>query len=454
MVMDMNIQLFFILIGLLGLSYIWIGKKASRNLQTNDDYFLMGRGLKLIPLSLTLLATQLGGGTLLGAAQEAYSKGWIVLFYPLGVSIGLIILGLGYGKKLRSLGISTMAEIFEKVYGSISQRLVASTLSVFALFFLLIAQAIATRKFFLSIGVDSDLVFALFWGVLVFYTVMGGFKAVVNTDILQVLFIMFTLGVSFFLTNIPESTKITSNETVIFSDVPWISWLLMPLLFMLIEQDMAQRCFATINAKAIKIGSISAGALLFLGSSVAILYGTLAREYSIPVPNGSSALIEAIKAFTNPTITTFFMCAVILAIVSTADSLLCSISSNLSFDFLNRVEISEKKKLLLSRLITFSTGALALIGASYFSNIVGVMMLSYELSVSVLFIPTLIAIFSKNPSKMGSALAMGLGGLSFALFRIYNFWIPREILALVLSYLGYMIGKMIEKKSLSPARVN
>lgn len=439
----MNIQLFFILIGLLGLSYVWIGKKASSNLKSNDDYFLMGRGLKLIPLSLTLLATQLGGGTLLGAAEEAYSKGWIVLFYPLGVCIGLIILGLGYGKKLRSLGVSTMAEIFEKAYGSKTQRLAASALSIFALFFLLIAQAIASKKFFLSIGVDSSWIFTLFWGVLVLYTVMGGFKAVVNTDILQVLFIMVTLGVSFFLTKMPEITEIYAPVSSATLDVPWMSWLLMPLLFMLIEQDMAQRCFATKNAKSIKMGSISAGLLLFLGSSVAILYGTLARKYGIVVPEGSSALIEAIKAFTNPTITTFFMCAVILAIVSTADSLLCSISSNISCDFLSRIDTKENSKLMLSRLITLFTGVFALIGASYFTNIVGVMMLSYELSVSVLFVPTILALFSRNPSKMGSAFAMGLGGIGFILFRVYEVGIPRELLALTFSYLGYLVGEKV-----------
>ncbi|NGX35447.1 MAG: Sodium/glucose cotransporter, partial [Candidatus Anoxychlamydiales bacterium] len=194
----MNIPFFLVMIALLGSIYIWIGKRSSKDVETNDDYFLMGRKLNFFQLSLTLLATQVGGGSLLGAAQEAYQKGWIVLFYPLGACLGLFALGMGFGGKLRKLNISTIAEIFEKIYKSRHQRFLASGLSIVALFFILVAQGIAAQKFFIGMNLQSPIIFILFWAILIAYTVMGGLKAVVNTDILQALFILITLGFAFF----------------------------------------------------------------------------------------------------------------------------------------------------------------------------------------------------------------------------------------------------------------
>ena len=145
----MNITLFLSVVVLLTCAYVWIGKRASNELETTEDYFLMGRKLSLFPLMFTLLATQLGGGTLLGAAQEAYSKGWIVLLFPLGSCLGLFVLGIGFGKKLRDLNVSTLAEVFEKIFLSQLLRKIASILSMLSLFFILVSQGIVAKKFFI-----------------------------------------------------------------------------------------------------------------------------------------------------------------------------------------------------------------------------------------------------------------------------------------------------------------
>nr|MCH9690309.1 sodium:solute symporter family protein [Gammaproteobacteria bacterium] len=186
----MNIRLFFgLLVGVATLS-LWLGKRASSGQKNNEDYFLMGRKLGLFALFMTLLATQVGGGALIGAAEEAYAKGWTVLFYPLGMVLGLLVLGCGYGAKMRRLNLTTVPEIFDKIYRAPNLRQIASLLSIASLYFILVAQAIAARKFFFSLGFAGPYLFVGFWIVLTLYTVLGGLKAVVSTDILQALFIL------------------------------------------------------------------------------------------------------------------------------------------------------------------------------------------------------------------------------------------------------------------------
>jgi len=435
-------NLFFIgAAAFLGCLYTWIGIRASRSVQASEDYFLMGRKLTFLPLCLTLLATQLGGGTLLGAAQEAYLKGWVVLLYPLGTAIGLVVLGMGFGARLRRLNVSTVAEVFEKVYGSRSQRLVASALSVLSFFFILVAQGIAARRFFIAVGIGEG-AFLLFWLAFVAYTVMGGLKAVVDTDILQALLIVAGLAAAWLSIDWTLVSEGSAPAAALAEPVgvPWCSWLLMPLFFMLIEQDMGQRCFAAKTPEVVRPSAIAAALLMFGSSAIAVGLGVLARGMNLEVGEQGSVLIEAVRVLTNPAVSTLFMGAILMAIASTADSILCSISSNLSCDFLDYGGVSEKRKVNGARLLTLLTGAGAL-GAGYlFNNVVAVLVLAYELSVSALLVPVVAAVLLNRPSRMGSVISMACGAAGFMAFRIAPVSFPRELLALALSLFGYFAG--------------
>src|SRR5688572_12044172 len=147
----MNVSLFISMLFCLQLFYWLIGQKASKKVQGKEDYFLAGKGVTLYPLMMTFLATQVGGGLILGSAEEAYQWGWPVLLYPLGQALGLIVLGSGIGSKLAQFKISTVAELFEVVYGSLALRKVASLLSVVSLFMILVAQLVASHKFLVSL---------------------------------------------------------------------------------------------------------------------------------------------------------------------------------------------------------------------------------------------------------------------------------------------------------------
>lgn len=423
----------------LGCTYGWMGWRASRSVKTDEDYFLMGRKLTFWPLCLTLLATQLGGGVLLGAAQEAYEKGWMVLMYPMGASLGLVVLGTGFGARLRRLNISTVAEVFEVAYGSRSQRSLASLLSIVAFFLILVGQGIAARQFFGAIGVSEPL-FIVFWLVFVLYTVMGGLQAVVDTDMVQVLLILLGLCVCGFTIDgqvlpPPSQWSLTGGD---WSAVSWSSWMLMPFLFMLIEQDMGQRCFAAKTAGVVSPAATVAGLTLLVSATVAVGIGVLGRNLGIEAQENSSILIEVVVRLTPSWASTLFIGSVLMAVASTADSILCSISSNIACDFLNLGEKSSQKEVNASRLITLIIGLAALLVGYAFDQVVGVLMLSYELSVCMLFVPVVVGVLVERPSQRGAWGAMLFGALGLILFRWVDGGWPKEVLTLLLSAGGYL----------------
>lgn len=444
----MNIAIFIGVLFLLQLTCLYVGKKASANAINNqDDYFLAGRTVRFFPLLMTLIATQIGGGIILGSAEEAYRYGWYVLLYPLGTSLGLFVLALGIGKRMMQFPISTVAQLFEVVYGSTKLRKVASILSIVSLFLILIAQVIASKKFMMSLGVEQNLLFVAFWGIVILYTVTGGLKAVVATDIIQAAFFIgvfvVCFGYSFFMA--PEGTMTAmsagTGQDFEFDATKLCGWLMMPLLFMVIEQDMGQRCFAAESGKVVSLASGFAALCTILICVVPLFYGILGKSLSISVPEGSSVLMTVIRETTTPTLTAFVGVAVLAAIISTADSLINAISSNLTQDF-NIQMFKSDKGVSSTKWITFVIAIASLLCSYAFNNVVDLLVLSYELSVSALFVSIFAALMLRRGNKISAVYSILLGAISFLILRFIPISFPKEVASLALSALGFGLGEL------------
>lgn len=439
----MNIALFVGLMFAFQILYWWIAKKSSKQLHGQEDYFLAGKNVKLFPLIMTFLGAQVGGGLVLGAAEEAYRFGWPVLLYPLGAVLGLICLGCGVGKRLAAFKVSTVAQIFEVSYGSILLKKIASLLSIISLFMILIAQIIASSKFLIGLGLDNTLLFVIFWGIVIAYTVQGGFRAVISTDIIQVLLFSVVFLVCFaFIATSGALTVLPKIASIPLISSKLSSWLFMPLLFMLIEQDMGQRCFAGVSGKVVSKASWISGVLTMTICLIPVILGVLARSIELEIPQGGSVMMVAVAKLTNPYMTAFVGCAVLAAIISTATSLINAISSNISNDF----KLPSFKKISpvkVIQLITIGVSLSALIFAFYFNNIVDLLIQSYELSVSCLFVPIFMALFQQRKSSLAAWFSLILGAIGFTLFRICPLSFPKEIITVGISFSGYYLGVLL-----------
>lgn len=450
----MNISIFVSMLFCLQFFYWLVGRRASRNVKGKEDYFLAGKSIRLFPLMMTFLATQVGGGVILGAADEAYQFGWPVLLYPMGAALGLILLGSGIGRKLAGFQVSTVAQIFEVTYGSVRLRKIVSALSVISLFMILVAQIIASNKFLVSLGFNNVPLFILFWSIVIIYTTQGGLRAVISTDMVQATFFssIFLLCFGFVLFFEPTISLMQIPHLESFANVSskLCGWLLMPLLFMVIEQDMGQRCFAGASPRIVSKASFLAGVCTMIICVVPVFFGSLANVTGLEVPEGSSVLMAMIAKTTNPWITALVGCAVLAAIISTATSLINAISSNLSSDFkLSFLQNVDSMKVVKGITCIISIGAIFF--AFYFDNIVDLLIQSYELSVSCLFVPVIVALFKRKGNFISACTAIILGATGFVLFRIYPIDFPKEILSLLLSMLGYGVGEVVSKYRLEAA---
>ncbi len=230
----MDITLFLALFGSLSIMYLVIGLYASKKVSTNVDYFLAGRALGIPEVTFTLVATQLGGGMLLGTAKEAYNIGFYGIYYTLGISIGFLVLGLGLAAKLQSLNVATTAQLFQTKYGSPTLKKIASLLSIASMCGILIAQVIGCKALLAGIGIESELLFLALWAFIIVYTMVGGLAAVVLTDIAQVTYILCAFSAIFiyclwqeplnFFTSLGSLQQQFSTESINFGNIGTICY--------------------------------------------------------------------------------------------------------------------------------------------------------------------------------------------------------------------------------------
>jgi solute:Na+ symporter, SSS family len=445
-------EMFFFLTALstLMITYFCVGVFASRKVKTNTDYFLAGKSLSVPVITATLLATQIGGGMFLGTAQDPFRGS----LYIIGMVIGFLILGSGIAAQLQSFKVTTVGEIFEKKYGSALLHNITSLLSAASMSGIIVGQIVAAKSVLLHFaGIDSIWLFLVFWAFVIAYTMIGGLAAVVITDTLQIIVIL-TVFSSICIYSLYSSTASfftwahyeQAQQMVTRSGLDWgqaLKIVTMPIFFSIIEQDLAQRFFAAKSKKAAAISAFAASGLLLIFSFVPFYLGLQVKFLNIAVAQGSSPLLPILKHLTSPLIFALALCALLAAITSTADSLLCAVSAIVT-GALPLFNKKIKPSIYNSRLVTLACGIVTLI-ASYFvsDNIIDVLVNSYEISVSCLFIPLLFCFITKDLRKDAALASAVFGFTGFLFFRIVTLplWAPYSILiTLGLSLAGYGLG--------------
>jgi SSS family solute:Na+ symporter len=321
-------------------------------------------------------------------------------------------------------------------------RRCASILSIISLFMMLVAQITASHKFLTSFGFDYLWLFILFWTIVIIYTAQGGLKAVIATDVVQVLFfsIVFLVSFSYIITALPTATlqKLPMWEHSDIVSAKAYGWLLMPLLFIVVEQDMGQRCFAASSPQIAARSALSAGIITLIICTIPIFLGVLGSTMAITIPAGSSVLMTVIAHVTNPWATALMGCAVMAAIIS----LINAIGSNLAHDF-KLPTVKGWTFVYQAQAITCGISISAIFCAFYFNAVVDLLIQSCEFSVSCLFVPVLLAVLRGKGSFLAALLAMVFGITGFFILRLYPLAIPKEIASILLALCGYSLGEVL-----------
>jgi len=178
-------------------SIVAYGLYKSRTTKNLEGYFLSNRSMPWYLVLLSIMGTQASAITFLSAPGQAFTDGMRFIQYYFGLPIAMVILSITFVPLFAKLKVFTAYEFLEQRF-DIKTRVFTSTL-------FLISRGLSTgiSIYAPSIILSSLMGWDIFYtnivmgGLLIFYTVSGGAKAVAYTQQLQlgIIFIgMFIAG--------------------------------------------------------------------------------------------------------------------------------------------------------------------------------------------------------------------------------------------------------------------
>ncbi len=322
--------------------------------KTTDDFVLANRELGPWAASLSASASAESGWVMLGLVGEAYLYGAAAFWIVPGIAAGYIFNWFVIAERLRKATVEanavTLPQYIVHRFGanSTSLRFISVIVITLAMLGYVAAQMNAAGKAF-------DAVFSLpYWlgvlvgaGIILTYTVTGGFRAICWTDIIQASFMFVALivmpfvvlsklgGYSNFLSQVhavnPDLLTFTYGK-IGFAMVGFVVGLLGIGLGYPGQPHVLSRFMATKDSKSIKRGGTIALTWMVLVYLGAVFFGLFAKIYFGVLDDPEQALPLAVGEFLPPILGGFVIAAIVAAICSTADSQLIVVSTTISRD--------------------------------------------------------------------------------------------------------------------------
>lgn len=373
---------------------VGIGVVASRRMGDLRDYFAAGKKLGFYAAAFSARATGESAWLLLGLTGMGAMFGvrglWVVLGETIGVAIAWLVLARRFHRLTERYDAITIPDYLEARFRDSSHaiRIVAATaLTVFVTIYVS-AQIDATGKAFASfLGVPWLLGVGIGFGVVVLYSVSGGFLAVVWSDVFQGTLMLLGLvvlplaglwfvggfdGLAFRLGRAdadlmtwagPGGWSIKTVLEVIGLSLIGLGYLGSPQIF--------ARFLSLRSEREIGLGAGVAIAWTLIADAGAVLTGMVGRAILVPAEGspttllgtGAEDVLPELVLFLFPAVLVGLYIAIVLsAIMSTVDSLLVVASSAAIRDFYQKVfhpELPDDALVSRSRIATFGLAAAA-----------------------------------------------------------------------------------------------
>ncbi len=180
------------LVGIVG-----YGLYKSRGQQTTESYLLGGKSMRWWVIGLSIMATQASAITFIGTTGQGYADGLRFVQFYFGLPIAMVIICAVAAPAFHRSGVYTAYEYLEKKFDSKTRTLASAVFLVqrgLGVGLALYAPAVVMAVILQWSEQSTILIMAL---IVVVYTVIGGIKAVMWTDVQQMLVMFLGLVAAF-----------------------------------------------------------------------------------------------------------------------------------------------------------------------------------------------------------------------------------------------------------------
>lgn len=372
-----------------------VGVVTMKDTKSSEDYFIGGRGLNSWVAALSAQASDMSGWLLMGLPGSIYLAGTGKAWIAIGLFIGTVLNWLLISKRLRRYTIvannsMTLPEFFQNRFRDEKKILLGISSVVIVVFFLVYtASALASGgKLFNSVfGLSYHVALIVGAAVILIYTFMGGFLAVCTTDFIQgslMLVALLTVPiVAYGAINGDISGALAAHDVAdsslymnlfyangekcsfisIISDLAWgLGYCGMPHILV--------RFMAVKSEKELKKSSVIAIIWVAISLIAACVIGVVGRGFldkTLTTATSENVFVEMIQQIFDGNfglclVGGLFLCGILAAIMSTADSQLLVCASAASEDIYKNImkpDATDKKVLNISRVTVVAIAVIA-----------------------------------------------------------------------------------------------
>jgi SSS family solute:Na+ symporter len=426
-----------ILLIVYSVTLVAVGLWVSRWVRDSGAFFVAGRRLTAPLLFATVLASNIGAGSTVGAAGLAYTDGIATWWWNGAAAIGSIFLAFWIGPRIWELASKhnfyTAGDYLEYRYSPLVRGLLASliwlgTLSILA------AQLMAGAAVLEVVAQTprwlGTIISAL---AMMGYFVAGGLlsSAWVNAVQLVVLLGGLLVAVPIALSSVGGLDSVLSSPQVpAHFDDPWYSsgpgsgWTRLILLgpAFIISPGLLQKTYGAIDTRAIRVGLGWQAVVLAVFAFVPVLLGMAARaahpditEARLVLP---TLLIEQLPTWLGA----LGLAAIFSAEVSTCDAILFMLSTSLSKDLYKRFlkpDATDQQVLRVARLAAVGGGVGGVILALQLQSIVQALDIFYALLTVSLLVPIVGGLYIRRATTTEALAAIIAGVTTLTVLRVF-----------------------------------
>ncbi len=351
-----------------------IGLLCGRRGGGGEEFFLAGRKIPAWAAACSVVATAISAATFLGAPEQSYRHDLSYLSSKVGELLAMLLVAWLFLPAFYRRGVTSVYELLAQEYGTVAHRAASGAFMVGRVFadgarlfivgipFALVAFGTAEPPLVAVSVVALAAATAL-------YTVVGGMRAVIWTDVLQAVVFVGSVGAALWvlLSRIPlggaelvaalhsPGTGGSSKLAVLdFSVDParsftlWTAlsgWMLLNLAAFGADQDLAQRMLTCRSARSAQWSAILSQAIswpvvamfLVIGLLLHVFYqrpdllGAAAPAY--PVEDSRKVFLEYILHEMRPGLSGLMLAGLFAAAMSTLSSALNAMSATAVSDF-------------------------------------------------------------------------------------------------------------------------
>jgi solute:Na+ symporter, SSS family len=393
---------------------IWATMRERASRGTSTDYFLAGRDAGWFLVGGSLFASNIGSEHLVGLAGTGAASGVAVAHFELLASLILLVLGWVFVPFYLASGVFTMPEFLERRYSS-GARWYLAIISIIAYVLTKISVTIAAGGivFEALMGIDfwtGAMVVVVITGI---YTVFGGLRAVLYTDLMQ-MFVLIGGAIAVTLVGLSALGgwgAMTRSVGPGFMDMwkpmsdpsfPWTGIIFgAPILgvwYWCTDQFIVQRVLAAKDPRHARRGTVFAGYLKLLPLFIFVIPGIVAYALSqqgrLQLAAPDQALPTLVGTLLPVGLRGLVVAGLLAALMSSLSSVFNSTSTLITIDVYKKVRsrASERELVLIGQSSTAVLVGLGLLWIPLMKLISG-QLYQYLQSVQAYISPPIAAVF-------------------------------------------------------------